>query len=97
MSLSDERTGVDERSTPMNGVRDAMGLVGAWHFRQHRADGVRVFLGWGQHGQMEKTAGSTKEQSVAGEQSCRFGDRKGRMLNGLPNTSSNHCSSLRSC
>lgn len=50
VSLSDERTGVDGRSTPTNGLRDAMRLVGAWHFRQHRADGV--VLGWGQHGQM---------------------------------------------
>lgn len=35
----------------------SMGLGGARHLRQHSADGGRVFLGWEQHGQVEKAAG----------------------------------------
>lgn len=69
---------MDRCSMPMEGLQDAMGLVGAWHFGQHSADGVRVFLGWGQHGQMEKAAGRTKEQNVVG------------LLTGLPDNSSSH-------
>lgn len=45
MRLPDEGTGQDGHSMPMEGLHDVMGLVGTWHFRQHSADGVRVFLG----------------------------------------------------
>lgn len=96
MFLPDKGKGVDGHSLPMDGLQDAMGLVGAWHLGQHSADGVSV-SGVGQHRQMKKAAGNAKEQSAAGEQNCWFGDRRGQMLTGLPNTSSNHCCSLKNC
>lgn len=39
------------------GCSVSMGLAGARHFGRHSADGGRMFLGWEQHGQVEKSVG----------------------------------------